>query len=70
MRLSHFPGPNSTDHMTLDADVQVGCVLLQQQLDETTKQINSWSRLVKNIEHVYNTTQRECLAVVWAVFLL
>lgn len=39
--------PNNSGHLTLDTDacnVQVGCVLLQQQPDDTTKPIGYWSR--------------------------
>lgn len=39
--------PNSGRHITLDTDasfVQVGCVLLQKQLDDTAKLMGYWSR--------------------------
>ena len=60
---------------TIDTDacnVQIGCVLLQDQEDEkpTRKPIGYWSRTLFQAEQGYHTTERECLAVVWAVLLL
>lgn len=43
--------PYSADYLTLNTDaynVQVGCILLQEQLDDTTKYIAYWSQLLAN----------------------
>lgn len=64
---------NSTGNMTLETDacdVQVGRVLLHQQPDETTKPIRWWSRFLTDAESKYDTTQWECLAIVWSELLL
>jgi len=49
---------------------QVGAVLLQEQPDRTTRPVGYWSRSLNMVERNYSTTQRECLAVVWASLLL
>lgn len=57
--------------MTLDTndfDVQVRCVLLQQP-DIATKLIWYWSRSLASAERIYDVTQREWLAIVWAKLL-
>lgn len=46
-----------------------GCVLLQERPDKTTKPIIYWSRLLAGIENIYDTTQREYLAIAWVVLL-
>ncbi|NJR72361.1 MAG: hypothetical protein HC782_04925 [Gammaproteobacteria bacterium] len=59
--------------MTLDTDacaVQVGCVLLQKQPDDTVRPIGYWSLALNDAERRYDTTQRECLAIVWSVLIL
>lgn len=64
---------NSSGNITLDTDacdVQIGCVLLQKQANDTTRRIVYWSRSVKDAERRYDTTRRECLAIVWSVPLL
>lgn len=65
--------PNSTGHISLDADVctvQVGCVFLQQQQNGITKPIGYWSSSLTDAERKYKTTQQECLGIVLAVLLL
>lgn len=62
--------PNAIGHTFFDTDayiVRVGCVLLQQQEDRTTKPIGYWSRYVTDAELKYDTTEREYLPIVWAV---
>jgi len=57
----------------LDTDacaVQVGCTLLQQQPDNSILPVGYYSRGLIPAEQNYFTTDRECLAVVWACFLL
>ena len=52
-------------------DVQVGCVLLQEQdCEKTTKPIGYWSRTLSKAEQNYTTREKECLTVFWAVLLL
>jgi len=58
---------------TLDTDAsagQVGEVLLQEQPDQSTRPVGYWSRSLNAAERNYSTTERECLAVVWASLLL
>ena len=58
---------------TLDTDAsagQVGAVLLQEQPDQFTRPVGYWSRSLDADERNYSTTERECLAVVWASLLL
>lgn len=65
--------PYSGGHLTLNTDAynaQIGCVFLQKQLDNKTKFIDYWSRLLTEIEQWYDKTQLECLAIVWSVDFL
>lgn len=51
-------------------DRQIGCILCQKQLDRNNKPIiGHWSRSLMDAERAYDTTHRECLAVVRAVLL-
>lgn len=64
--------PNTTGHMTLETEARddlMGCVLLQQQPNGTTTPIEYWSQSLTDADCKYDTTQRECLAIVWAVLL-
>jgi len=45
---------------------QVGAALLQEQPDQFTRPVGYWSRAFNAAERNYSTTERECLAVVWA----
>ena len=52
-------------------DVQLGCVLLQDQPDsKTPRPIGYWSRTLAPAERNYDTTNKECLAIVWATLTL
>lgn len=51
-------------------NVQVECVLLWEQPGGTAKQVESWSRLLTKAEQTYSTTPRDCIAIVWTVFIL
>ena len=66
--------PRLGHQYTVETDAcatQVGCVLLQDQPGEKyPKPIGYWSRTLTAAEKNYDTTQRECLAVVWAVLTL
>ena len=56
---------------TDDCDVKVVCVLLQDQPGpKTPKPVGFWSRTLTPAENGYETTNKECLAVVWAVLTL
>lgn len=75
-RLTHTPVlalPKRTGQYIVDTDAsatQIGCVLLQDQGDGAYKPVGYWSRVLTPAECNYSTTERECLAVVWALFLL
>lgn len=65
----HYSG----GHMTLEIDaynVQIGYVLLQKKTEDTTKPVRYWSCSLFDAEKRYDTTQRECLAIVRAIFHL
>ena len=65
--------PRATGQFTIDTDAcdyQVGCVLLQRQDDDSLRPIGYWSRTLNPAETRYDTTHKECLAVVWAVLML
>lgn len=52
--------PNETGYLTINTDaydLQVGCVLLRKQLDNTVESIGFWSRLLMDTERLYDTTQ-------------
>ena len=55
---------------TLDTDAseyQLGCCLLQEQPDGALHPIGYWSRALSQAERNYSSTEKECLALVWAV---
>jgi len=65
--------PRRRGTYTLDTDAsagQVGAVLLQEQPDQSTWPLGYWSRSLNAAERNYRTTERVCLAVVWASLLL
>jgi transposase InsO family protein len=62
--------PRSEGRIWLDTDAsdgQLGCCLLQAQPDGSTLPLGYWSRTLNTAERNYSTTERECLAIVWAV---
>lgn len=66
--LSYSGGQLAQD--TDACNIQVFCVLLQEQSNDTTKPIGYWSCSPTNTKQWYDSTQRKCLVVVWSVFLL
>lgn len=54
---------------TAACDVQVGSLLSQEELDNTTKPIGDWSRSVKIIKSLYDTKEEAYVAIVCAVVL-
>ena len=65
--------PRREGFFILDTDacaVEVGCTLLQQQPDKSILLVGYYSRGLIPAEQNYSTTERECLAVVFACFLL
>ena len=58
---------------TLDTDASAGqlvAVLLQEQPDQSTRPVGYWSPSLNAADRNYSTTERECLAVVWASLLI
>jgi len=65
--------PRREGLLILDTDacaVGVGWTLLQQLPDKSIHPVGCYSRSLIPAEQNYSTTDRECLAVVWACFLL
>lgn len=59
--------PYSGGHMKLDTKachVQIGCVLIQKQKEDTTKPIERWTRSLTDEIKRYETTPRKCLKTV------
>ena len=51
-------------------DVHVGCVLQQEQPEGKPRPVGFWSRSLSQAECNYDTTNKACLAIVWAVLIL
>lgn len=45
-------------------------MLLQEQIDKTEKPVGYWPTSLTKAEKAYDTTQRDCLAIVWSILLL
>lgn len=75
-KLNSFPilaFPYAEKHFMVDTfayGVLVGCNILQVQLDSAERQIRYWLRSLQNVKQAYDTTQRECIAIVLSVTLL
>ena len=62
--------PRTEGSLWLDTDAsdgQLGCCLLQEQPDGKPLPLGYWSRTLNAAERNYSTTEKECLAIVWAV---
>jgi RNase H-like domain found in reverse transcriptase len=63
-----LPRPTGKLWLYTDAsDGQLGTCLLQEQPDGQTIPLGYWSRTLNPAERNYYTTEKECLAIVWAV---
>ena len=65
--------PRRSGHITVETDTydrQLSAFLLQAQAEGTNKPIGFFYRSLTATERNYGTTERECLAVVWACLLL
>jgi RNase H-like domain found in reverse transcriptase len=62
--------PRRDGHLWLDtdaSDAQLGCCLLQEQPSGPAFPLGYWSHTLSAAERNYSTTEKECLAIVWAV---
>jgi RNase H-like domain found in reverse transcriptase len=65
--------PRIEGAFTLDTDAsdhQLGCCLLKSQPDGSQRPVGYWSRGLTSAEKNYPTTEKECLAIVWAILHL
>jgi hypothetical protein len=65
--------PRIEGAFTLDTDAsdhQLGGCLLQSQPDRSQRPVGYWSRGLTSAEKNYSTTEKECLAIVWAILHL
>lgn len=65
--------PYTGGHYMLDTDAcsaQVGCVLIQEQPNPSKGLTSYWSRSLTKAKQAYDTTQKECLEVVWSLLFL
>jgi hypothetical protein len=65
--------PRAEGLFILDTDASqetIGCCLFQEQVGGTRHPVGYWSRGLKSVEQNYATTEKECLAIVWAVMQL
>lgn len=63
-----LPKPDLPYSIDTDAsDYQVGAALFQEYGDKERKPIGFWSRTLLPAEKNYSTSEKECLAVVWAM---
>ena len=65
LKLPRLGRPYSLD--TDASDAQLACTLLQTHEDGHRYAVGYWSRTLSSAERNYSTTEKECLAIVWAV---
>jgi len=66
-----LPKPDVPYVLDVDASkAQLGCTLLQSQEDDMLHPVGYWSRTMTDAQRNYTTTEKECLAVFWAITLL
>lgn len=65
----HYPTPVYTSRVIQTRSISKLAVLLQKQLENRTKPIGYWPRSLTDAEKQYDTTERECLAIILAVSL-
>ena len=66
-----LPRPDLPYIVETDAnDYQVGCVLSQKYPDGTVKPLGYFSKTLSDTERKYDTSERECLGIIWATLLL
>ena len=66
-----LPQKGLTYSVDTDAsEYQVGCTLFQTYPDGSRKPLGYWSRSIREAEHNYSVSEKECLAVVWAITTL
>ena len=68
LRLPKEGLPYSVD--TDASNSQIGCALFQTHDDKKRYPIGYWSRTLSNAERNYSVSEKECLAVVWALTIL
>lgn len=65
--LLHRPDPNAEFKISTDAsDTGLGC-LITQEIDGKERVIAFASRALKKNEKIFSTTEKECLAIKWAI---
>jgi RNase H-like domain found in reverse transcriptase/Reverse transcriptase (RNA-dependent DNA polymerase) len=75
-KLTHPPVltlPKKEGLFVLDTDAsaeQIGCCLFQEQVGGPKLPLGYWSRSLNPAERNYSTTEKECLAIVWAILQL
>jgi len=66
-----LPRPGVPYVLDVDASkAQLGSTLLQKQADDILHPVGYWSRTMTDAQRNYTTTEKECLAVFWAITLL
>jgi RNase H-like domain found in reverse transcriptase len=75
-KLTHPPVltlPNNEGRFVLDTEAsaeQIGCCLFQEQVSGPKLPLWYWSSSLNPAEWNYSTTEKECLAIVWAILQL
>jgi hypothetical protein len=70
---AHLALPKANGQFTVDTDASsehIGCCLYQDQPDGTKNPLGYWSSGITSAERNCSTTEKECLAIVWAIMTL